>query len=369
MMFAQINSEHCRHKIFNARFTVDGTLQRESLFDLIRVSTAHSPARAAQRLSRTTPRSSRRVVGGALAGRRRPALAHFVTEALPILMKVETHNHPTGISPHPGAGTGAGGEIRDEAATGRGGKPKAGLCVVLRCRTLRIPGFVQPWEFADSHPPNMATPLAIMIDGPLGAAAYNNEFGRPNLCGYFRSFEARLPNGQHRGYHKPVMLAGGFGQVRQHVTKQELHRSAPCWWCWGASDALIGLGGGAASSMATGTSSAELDYASVQRANPELQRRCQEVIDACTARGEDNPILSIHDVGAGGLSNAMPELIDADGRGGRIRLRAIQSADPSLSPMEIWCNEAQGALCAGDPQRFAGLARAAVCARTLSDGE
>jgi phosphoribosylformylglycinamidine synthase len=337
MMFAQINSEHCRHKIFNGEFTVDGARQPRSLFQLIKASHAASPAGV---LSAYVDNAA--VVEGGATERFIPGAGGTwgpVAEAAHILMKVETHNHPTGISPHPGAGTGAGGEIRDEAATGRGGKPKAGLCG-FTVSHLRIPGFEQPWEFADSRPERMATPLSIMLEGPIGAAAYNNEFGRPNLAGYFRTFEQKAGT-VRRGYHKPIMIAGGLGVVRPgHVDKQAVPVDARLVVLGGPA-MLIGLGGGAASSMATGASTADLDFASVQRANPELQRRCQEVVDWCWAQGENNPILSIHDVGAGGLSNALPELVHADGRGGRIRLRAIASADPSLSPMEIWCNEAQ----------------------------
>ncbi|MDE2148831.1 MAG: phosphoribosylformylglycinamidine synthase [Gammaproteobacteria bacterium] len=339
MMFAQLNSEHCRHKIFNAAFVIDGVRQARSPFDLIRASTAASPQGVL-----SAYRDNAAVVEGPVAGRwfcDGDGVWRMHQEPVHLLMKVETHNHPTGISPHPGAATGAGGEIRDEAATGRGGKPKAGLCG-FAVSDLRLPGLPQPWE-ADTaeRAPQMASALRIMLEAPIGAAAYNNEFGRPNLCGYFRTFQMRLPDGGRRGYDKPVMLAGGLGNIRTgHVAKRELPVGAALVVLGGPA-MLIGLGGGAASSMATGTSSAELDFASVQRANPELERRCQEVIDACWALGEDNPILSVHDVGAGGLSNALPELVHADGRGGHIRLRDIDSADRSLSPMQIWCNEAQ----------------------------
>jgi phosphoribosylformylglycinamidine synthase len=337
MMFAQINSEHCRHKIFNAEFTLDGAKQQHSLFEMIKLSHRASPGGVLSAYS-----DNAAVIEGGATARFIRGPDHrwrAVEEPAHILMKVETHNHPTGISPHPGAGTGAGGEIRDEAATGRGARPKAGLCG-FSVSHLRIPGFAQPWEFDDSRPATMATPLAIMTEGPIGAAAYNNEFGRPNLAGYFRTFETR--NGSvRRGYHKPIMIAGGLGNVRpQHVQKLPVPAEAELVVLGGPA-MLIGLCGGAASSMATGASSAELDFASVQRANPELERRCQEVVDWCWAQGDGNPILSIHDVGAGGLSNALPELVHADDRGGEIRLRSIVSADPSLSPMEIWCNEAQ----------------------------
>ncbi len=371
MMFAQVNSEHCRHKIFNAEFTVDDVVQPLSLFQMIKESHKASPQGV---LSAYSDNSA--VIEGHDAMRWFAESDHSWRahdEAVDILMKVETHNHPTGISPHPGAATGAGGEIRDEAATGRGGKPKAGLCG-FTVANLRIPGFVQPWEgpadtvFAQqwvpgagpapasaptslrsgtvspahlSRPPRMASALNIMLEAPIGAAAYNNEFGRPNLAGYFRSFEAIAPDGRNRGFHKPIMIAGGYGNIRrQHVEKMKVVEGAQLIVLGGPA-MLIGLGGGAASSMATGASSEALDYASVQRANPELERRCQEVVDACWALGEKNPILSVHDVGAGGISNALPELVHADDRGGHFRLRSVLSADPALSPMEIWCNESQ----------------------------
>lgn len=338
MMFAQINSEHCRHKIFNGHFTIDGEAQARSLFEMIKVTHAATPEGVL-----SAYKDNAAVVAGNTAARLFAGSDHqyaLHTEPVHILMKVETHNHPTGISPHPGAATGAGGEIRDEAATGRGARPKAGLCG-FTVSNLRIPGFEQPWEDDLGKPANMASALSIMLDGPIGAAAYNNEFGRPNLNGYFRTYEARLPDGSLRGYHKPVMIAGGYGNIREgHVQKLPVPVGARLIVLGGPA-MLIGLGGGAASSMATGSSSADLDFASVQRANPELERRCQEVVDACWALGEANPILSIHDVGAGGISNALPELIHADDRGGTIHLRDIQCADPALSPMEIWCNEAQ----------------------------
>ncbi|MDB5970991.1 MAG: purL [Hydrocarboniphaga sp.] len=338
MMFAQVNSEHCRHKIFNAEFTVDGAVQPHSLFQMIRLTHAASPQGV---LSAYTDNSS--VIEGHTAMRLFADADHVYRghdEPVHILMKVETHNHPTGISPHPGAATGAGGEIRDEAATGTGSRPKAGLAG-FTVANLRIPGFEQPWEAALSRPTRMASALQIMIDAPLGAAAYNNEFGRPNLNGYFRTFEAITADGRNRGYHKPIMIAGGYGSIRAgNVLKQEVVEGARLVVLGGPA-MLIGLGGGAASSMATGSSHEALDFASVQRANPELERRCQEVIDACWALGDANPILSIHDVGAGGISNALPELVHADDRGGRFQLRDVLSADPSLSPMEIWCNESQ----------------------------
>ena len=338
MMFAQVNSEHCRHKIFNAEFTVDGEVQPHSLFQMIKMTYAAAPQGV---LSAYSDNSS--VIEGHAAMRLFADADHVYRghdEPVHILMKVETHNHPTGISPHPGAATGAGGEIRDEAATGTGSRPKAGLAG-FSVANLRIPGYEQPWEAALSRPTRMASALQIMIDAPLGAAAYNNEFGRPNLNGYFRTFEAITPDGRNRGYHKPIMIAGGYGNIRAgNVLKKEVVEGAPLVVLGGPA-MLIGLGGGAASSMATGSSHEALDFASVQRANPELERRCQEVIDACWSLGEGNPILSIHDVGAGGISNALPELVHADDRGGRFQLRDVLCADPSLSPMEIWCNESQ----------------------------
>jgi phosphoribosylformylglycinamidine synthase len=362
MMFAQINSEHCRHKIFNARWTLDGAPQPLSLFEMIKES-----HRAAPQGVLSAYKDNAAVVQGARATRFFPdenGVYREVAEDVHLLMKVETHNHPTAISPFAGAATGAGGEIRDEAATGRGARTKAGLCG-FTVSNLRIPGFVQPWESDHGKPAHMASALEIMLEGPIGAAAYNNEFGRPNLAGYFRSFEMVVPANGHselRGHHKPIMIAGGMGNVRpQHVEKQAVPDGAAIVVLGGPA-MLIGLGGGAASSMQGGASSAELDFASVQRANPEIQRRCQEVIDRCWALGADNPILSIHDVGAGGLSNAIPEIVHADGKGGRLDLRKIPSADPSLSPMEIWCNEAQERyVLAIDPARLGVFEQ--LCAR------
>ncbi len=339
MMFAQINSEHCRHKIFNGNFEIDDEPQTHTLFEMIKLSYAAAPEGVLSAYS-----DNAAVIRGHRAERlfADPADHAYAMhdENVHMLMKVETHNHPTGISPHAGAATGAGGEIRDEAATGRGARPKAGLAG-FTVSNLRIPGFEQPWEQDFGKPAHIASALNIMLDGPLGAAAYNNEFGRPNLTGYFRTFEAQLPDGGFRGFHKPIMIAGGYGNIRDaDVIKQAVPIGAKLLVLGGPA-MLIGLGGGAASSMATGASTQALDFASVQRANPELERRCQEVIDACWALGEHNPILSIHDVGAGGLSNALPELVHADDRGGHFRLRDIACADPGLSPMEIWCNEAQ----------------------------
>jgi len=338
MMFGQINSEHCRHKIFNAEFTIDGETRAKSLFDMIRDSHRARPEGVL-----SAYRDNAAVIEGHSATRQlvgADRVYRLHEEPVHILMKVETHNHPTAIAPNPGAATGAGGEIRDEAATGRGGKPKAGLSG-FSVSDLRLPNDIQPWETDDSRPPQVATPLDIMLEGPIGAARYNNEFGRPALGGYFRSFQYQSKETGLRGYHKPIMIAGGMGNVRPDDVEKHAVPVDAALIVLGGPAMLIGLGGGAASSMASGTSSAELDFASVQRANPEMERRCQEVVEGCIALGEGNPIASIHDVGAGGLSNALPEIIDADDRGGRIRLRDVDAADVSLSPMEIWCNESQ----------------------------
>ncbi|MBE2294459.1 MAG: phosphoribosylformylglycinamidine synthase, partial [Phycisphaerales bacterium] len=339
MMFAQANSEHCRHKIFNADWTMDGVVQDRSLFAMIRYTHECHPDDVL-----SAYRDNAAVMCGFSAGRffpdptDRQYRAH--PEDMPILMKVETHNHPTAISPFPGAATGSGGEIRDEGATGRGSKPKAGLCG-FSVSNLRIPDFVQPWERNYGKPERIASALEIMLEGPIGAAAFNNEFGRPNLTGYFRAFEEDGPDGQRRGYHKPIMVAGGLGNIREpHVHKAALPPGTVIVVLGGPA-LLIGLGGGAASSMAAGSSQEDLDFASVQRGNPEIQRRVQEVIDRCVALGAANPILSIHDVGAGGLSNAVPEIVHDAGRGGRFELREVPNDDPGMSPMQIWCNEAQ----------------------------
>jgi phosphoribosylformylglycinamidine synthase len=339
MMFAQANSEHCRHKIFNADWVVDGIAQDRSLFAMIRHTHECHPTDVL-----SAYRDNAAVMTGFSAGRFFPDPAdsqyRYHPEDVHILMKVETHNHPTAISPFPGAATGSGGEIRDEGATGRGAKPKAGLCG-FSVSHLRIPDFAQPWERDYGKPDRIVSALDIMLEGPIGAAAFNNEFGRPNLAGYFRAFEEDGPDGQRRGYHKPIMIAGGLGNIREaHVHKAELPPGAAIV-ALGGPALLIGLGGGAASSMAAGSSHAELDFASVQRGNPEIQRRAQEVIDRCTALGTANPILSIHDVGAGGLSNAVPEIVHDAGRGGRFELRDVPNDDPGMSPMQIWCNEAQ----------------------------
>ncbi len=342
MMFAQANSEHCRHKVFNANWVIDRQRQDKSLFGMIRNTYDHAPEGIL-----SAYRDNASVIRGHKARRfATDPTNHKYVESLEdvhILMKVETHNHPTAISPFPGAATGSGGEIRDEAAVGSGAKTKAGLCG-FSVSNLRIPDFEQPWEDDHGRPARIVSALEIMIEGPLGAAAFNNEFGRPNLTGYFRSFEQRVPSAQGmevRGYHKPIMVAGGMGNIRpHHIEKKSLPVRTPII-ALGGPAMLIGLGGGAASSMASGASAEDLDFASVQRGNPEIQRRCQEVIDRCTAQGEDNPILSIHDMGAGGLSNAVPELIHEAGRGGRFELRTVPNDEPGMSPMEIWCNEAQ----------------------------
>lgn len=338
MMFAQANSEHCRHKIFNASWTLDGVEQEKSLFAMIRntheqggenVLSAYSDNAAVVR----GPQGKRFFVD--------PESGQYVYNEEPIhlLMKVETHNHPTAIAPFPGAGTGSGGEIRDEGAVGRGSKPKAGLCG-FSVSNLRIPDFVQPWEGDYGKPDRIVSPLDIMIEGPIGAAAFNNEYGRPNLCGYFRTFEQDF-DGERRGYHKPIMIAGGYGNIRdQHVLKEGFQPGAKLVVLGGPAMS-IGLGGGAASSMTSGSSTEDLDFASVQRQNPEMQRRCQEVIDACWAMGDSNPIAFIHDVGAGGLSNAFPELVKDGGTGGDFELRQVPSAELGMTPLEIWCNEAQ----------------------------
>ena len=429
MMFAQVNSEHCRHKIFNASWTIDGVECERSPFEMIRHTHACNPGRVL-----SAYRDNAAVMRGHEASRFAPDPHTGRYSAEPgragVLMKVETHNHPTAISPFPGAATGAGGEIRDEAATGRGGRSKAGI-TGFSVSNLRIPDFVQPWEYGYGRPGHVASALEIMIDGPLGAAAFNNEFGRPALGGYFRTLEIDVaratggacgdaspdgsardgsirdgsirdgsirdgpirdgsvrdgpirdgpirdgltrdrvvrdgpaPNGPARihGYHKPIMIAGGIGSVRA----DQIHKSAippgARIVVLGGPAMRIGLGGGAASSAASGSGEAALDFASVQRGNPEMQRRCQEVIDRCRQLGADNPILSIHDVGAGGLSNALPELVDGAGVGGRFELRAIPCDDPTMSPLEIWCNESQERyVLAIAPDRIPGFA--ALCER------
>lgn len=343
MMFAQANSEHCRHKIFNASWEIDGKEKANSLFSMIRNTHACSPQNVLSAYS-----DNAAVMSGSQAERFFPNSEskqyEFIDEPIHILMKVETHNHPTAIAPFPGASTGSGGEIRDEGATGKGGKPKAGL-TGFSVSNLKIPGFPQPWEVDFGKPAHIASALNIMIEAPLGGAAFNNEFGRPNLCGYFRTFEEIKTNetgiDEVRGYHKPIMIAGGIGNIREmHVEKGEIDLGAKLIVLGGPA-MLIGLGGGAASSMAAGTGNEDLDFASVQRENAEMERRCQEVIDQCWQLGVNNPIGFIHDVGAGGLSNALPELVKDGGTGGNFRLRDIPSAESEMSPLEIWCNESQ----------------------------
>jgi len=357
MMFAQANSEHCRHKIFNATWEIDGVPRDRSLFQMIK----HT-----YELHRDGILSAYKDNAAVLAGSRGgrfyvdPRTGDYAAhdEDIHLLCKVETHNHPTAISPFPGAATGSGGEIRDEGATGRGSKPKVGL-TGFSVSNLRLPGAVQPWEKDHGKPGRIVSALEIMIEGPLGGAAFNNEFGRPAICGYFRTFEQKVPAAasvhsaiqnpksaiappaEVRGYHKPIMLAGGLGNIRPgHVQKGAINPGDRLVVLGGPA-MLIGLGGGAASSMAGGAGQEDLDFASVQRDNAEMQRRCQEVIDRCWALGDDNPISFIHDVGAGGVSNALPELVHDGGRGGRFHLRQIPNDEPGMSPLEIWCNESQ----------------------------
>ncbi|MGH8231935.1 MAG: phosphoribosylformylglycinamidine synthase, partial [Steroidobacteraceae bacterium] len=366
MMIAQANSEHCRHKIFNAQFSIDGRERERSLFAMIRNSYQHAP-----RGVLSAYRDNAAVIEGAHGTRwfSDPASGIYRghDEPIDILIKVETHNHPTAISPFPGAATGSGGEIRDEGATGRGAKPKAGL-VGFSVSNLMIPDFIQPWERSIGRPARIASALDIMLEGPIGAAAFNNEFGRPNIAGYFRTLEMPLPGdpaGRVRGYHKPIMLAGGLGNVRRPQVDKGTVSVGAKLVVLGGPAMLIGLGGGAASSLGSGSSAEELDFASVQRGNAELQRRAQEVIDACWALGADNPIELIHDVGAGGLSNAVPEAVAHSQRGARVELRAIPTAEPGMSPLEIWCNEAQEryvlALRPDGLSRFSELARRERC--------
>jgi phosphoribosylformylglycinamidine synthase len=351
MMFAQANSEHCRHKIFNADWIVDGVRQDKSLFAMIRNTHARHPEHTIVAYS-----DNAAVMEGALVPRFRPdVLGTYgrVEEPTHILMKVETHNHPTAIAPFPGAATGSGGEIRDEGATGRGAKPKAGLTGFTTSH-LRIPDAEQPWERDDyGRPSRIASPLTIMIEGPIGGASFNNEFGRPNLAGYFRTYE-QVVDGRARGYHKPIMIAGGLGNIAADQSQKRPLPEGAVLVQLGGPGMPIGLGGGAASSMDTGANTEDLDFDSVQRGNAEMQRRCQEVIDRCAALGDSNPILSIHDVGAGGLSNALPELVHGGGRGARFDLRAIPSEAPGMSPLQIWCNESQERyVLALDPARLA----------------
>jgi phosphoribosylformylglycinamidine synthase len=342
MMFAQINSEHCRHKVFNATWSINDQPQSASLFDMIRLTYQTN-----SKYILSAYKDNAAVLQGIPIPRFAidPTKAMYTCEMeeIHLVCKVETHNHPTAVSPFPGAATGSGGEIRDEGSVGQGSKSKAGL-MGLTLSNLSIPNLIQPWDFDPGKPDHMASPLEILIQAPLGSAAFNNEFGRPTLTGYFRTFCMPILKNEKSevyGYHKPIMLAGGLGSVRpMHVHKQPIQPNQILIVLGGPS-MLIGLGGGAASSVTSGTSSVDLDFASVQRENPEMQRRCQMVIDACTAMGSNNPIVSIHDVGAGGLSNALPELVHEHGLGALIQLRSIPSSDPSMSPLEIWCNESQ----------------------------
>lgn len=338
MMFAQANSEHCRHKIFNASWTIDGEDQPLSLFKMIK-NTFEKGGEGV--LSAYADNAS--VVEGAIGGRFYPDPETreygYRQEAIHLLMKVETHNHPTAIAPFPGAGTGSGGEIRDEGAVGKGSKPKVGL-TGFTVSNLQIPGYRLPWEMDYGKPGRIVTALDIMLDGPLGGAAFNNEFGRPNICGYFRTFEDFF-DGERRGYHKPIMLAGGYGNIKKEHIDQHSFAPGSHLLVIGGPAMLIGLGGGAASSMTSGSSSEDLDFASVQRQNPEMERRCQEVIDQCWQLGTRNPIAFIHDVGAGGLSNAFPELAKDGGCGAHFELRQVPNDEPGMSPLEIWCNESQ----------------------------
>lgn len=341
-MFAQANSEHCRHKIFNADWIIDGKLQAKSLFDMIKNTFKQTPEFVLSAYKDNTAVMEGSKVGWFFSDPQ-DGRYNYHQKVAHILIKVETHNHPTAISPLSGAATGPGGEIRDEGATGRGAKPKAGL-VGFSVSNLRIPGFEQPWEEYFGRPESIVSALDIMTDGPLGCAAFNNEFGRPALTGYFRTYEERVDshNGvELRGYHKPVMLTGGIGNIcAAHVKKWEISVGANLIVLGGPA-MKIGLGGSTASSMTSGQSNSDLSFSSVQRSNPEMERRCQEVIDHCWQRGKENPILFIHDVGAGGLSNAIPELISNGGRGGRCQLREIPNEEPGMSPLEVWCNESQ----------------------------
>ena len=379
-MFAQANSEHCRHKIFNATWRIDGEAQPRSLFEMIRATHAAHPQGTLVAYA-----DNASVIEGGIAERfyRNADDSRYAAhrEATHVLMKVETHNHPTAIAPFPGAATGAGGEIRDEGATGRGAKPKAGL-VGYTVSHLRIPALPQPWEGVGdgrsdvlasgeaarrpgySKPERIAAPLAIMQEGPIGCASFNNEFGRPNLGGYFRTFELEVA-GVMRGYHKPIMIAGGVGNIAHAHTRKRPLAGGTLLIQLGGPGMLIGLGGGAASSMATGVNAADLDFDSVQRGNAEMERRAQEVIDRCWEAGDANPILSIHDVGAGGLSNALPELMHGGGAGGAIDLRAVPSEEPGMTPRELWCNEAQEryvlAVAPADLARFRAICERERC--------
>ena len=342
MMFAQANSEHCRHKIFNADWTIDDIKQAQTLFGMIRNTATKSPDGI---LSAYHDNASVAVGSKArvLIRNAQTSEYSYVEEDVHLLMKVETHNHPTAISPFPGAATGSGGEIRDEGATGRGSATKAGL-TGFSVSHLKIPEFPQPWEQENGKPERIASALSIMLEGPLGGAAFNNEFGRPNLAGYFRTFEQPVldsTGNEFKGYHKPIMIAGGMGNIRPMLIEKQPIPAGSLIIILGGPAMLIGLGGGAASSQSSGAGSEELDFASVQRENPEMERRCQEVINHCNSMGHQSPIISIHDIGAGGLSNAVPEIIHDCARGGRFDLRKVHNADKGMSPMQIWCNEAQ----------------------------
>ncbi|MDC0983572.1 phosphoribosylformylglycinamidine synthase [Candidatus Thioglobus sp.] len=338
MMFAQANSEHCRHKIFNADWTIDSEKQALSLFGMIKNTYKKNPEGL---LSVYSDNSA--VMNGYSSNyfeaNEKGVYQSSVGEKA-VLMKVETHNHPTAIAPDPGAATGSGGEIRDEGATGRGSKPKTGLCG-FSVSNLKLPNSIQPWEIDYGKPSQIASALEIMIDGPIGAASFNNEFGRPNTCGYFRTYEQETKNGDVRGYHKPIMLAGGIGNIKKNHVEKGLISDGDKIIVLGGPAMLIGLGGGAASSIGSGDQNENLDFASVQRANPEMQRRSQEVINACTNLGDKNPIVSIHDIGAGGLSNGIPELVNDSTKGAKLQLRSIPNDELKMSPLEIWCNESQ----------------------------
>ncbi len=339
MMFAQANSEHCRHKIFNAQWKIDGEVQEKSLFSMIRNTEAKTSAPAISAYKDNSAVFS----GGESVRWLVDENKHYYEKSntADILIKVETHNHPTAISPFPGAATGSGGEIRDEAATGQGSRPKAGL-TGYSVSHLHIPNHIQEWEKStQGKPDRIVSALDIMLEAPIGGAAFNNEFGRPNICGYFRSMEIRSEDNEWRGYHKPIMLAGGLGTINNELAIKQDTQAGDYLVVLGGPAMLIGLGGGAASSMTSGSSCEDLDFASVQRENPEMERRCQEVIDSCWSQSKNSPIRSIHDVGAGGLSNAMPELLDDAGLGGHLELRNLQIDSKAMSPMEIWCNESQ----------------------------
>lgn len=365
MMFAQANSEHCRHKIFNADFVIDGEPQATSLFGMIRhTEKVNGQGTVVAYKDNASIMEGGRATRWLPAGADGPSAYAAREEDVHVLMKVETHNHPTAISPFPGAATGAGGEIRDEGATGRGSAPKAGVAG-FAVSNLHLPGTDEPWERdAYGAPEHIASPLDIMIEGPIGAAAFNNEFGRPNLGGFFRVYEQTV-DGVRRGYHKPIMSAGGLGTISADMTEKISFPAGTLLVQLGGPGMRIGMGGGAASSMASGTNAADLDFDSVQRGNPEIERRAQEVINHCWSLGDDNPILAIHDVGAGGLSNAFPELVDGAGLGARFDIDAVPLEEKGLAPKEIWCNESQEryvlAIAPESLDRFARLAQRERC--------